>query len=179
MPEAGWAQRLVDRHRSLLLRPGRSDLSAGPRVGEGWRPLVETLLDRIAEALRQRASGSLRIVEIAEKYGGIRIDFAARNLPEIVLNAVQEAIDLAEARAECTCDVCGAVGGLRDLDGWFATRCDAHADGRPLEPPARDAGLVFRWNHRDGSGTASCRRYDRATDAFVDVTLPPPDIQED
>jgi hypothetical protein len=163
-----WGARFLRRHRDLF--GGRG---IRPSVGPGWQRLVEKSVSRIAEELRGRASGSLRIVEITEKLGGIRIDFAARNLPEAVLDAVHEAIDLAESRAECTCDVCGKAGGLRDLDGVFATRCEVHGEEHPIEPGGNRSRLLIKWTYRDGvRRVLSCRSYDRDLDAFIDASLP-------
>jgi hypothetical protein len=81
-------------------------------------------------------------------------------------------VDLAEARSACTCEICGAEGRLYDHSDWLTTRCAEHAEGEPI--PVR---LGFENVHvvrRIIGGrvrVVSCRRYDRATDSFID--LPP------
>ncbi|WP_141686936.1 hypothetical protein [Bradyrhizobium sp. LMTR 3] len=82
---------------------------------------------------------------------------------------VEEAIDLAEARSACTCEVCGEVGVLRG-GGWLTTRCYRYAEGRPpaeVRPGFENIGIV-RYGIGDQRRT-TCRRYDRENDAFVDV----------
>ncbi|WFU42842.1 hypothetical protein QA640_10500 [Bradyrhizobium sp. CB82] len=81
---------------------------------------------------------------------------------------VEEAIDLAEARSACSCEVCGEPGRLYG-PGWLTTRCTAHAEGRRPEEirrlrerPHRE---TVRWRRR----VVRCRRYDRENDVFIDV----------
>ncbi|MHC2519003.1 hypothetical protein [Bradyrhizobium diazoefficiens] len=61
---------------------------------------------------------------------------------------VEEAIDLAEARSACTCEVCSAEGRLYG-PRWLTTRCEAHAQGRSVEiKPGLDSA-------RDAAGAGS------------------------
>ncbi|WOH80581.1 hypothetical protein RX327_33230 [Bradyrhizobium sp. BEA-2-5] len=92
---------------------------------------------------------------------------------------VDEAIDLAEARSVCSCEICGEAGVLR-TGGWLTTRCDLHAEERaPAEVrPGFENVHILRYGlgaQRQITG----RRYDRETDAFVDVDAASLEIEED
>jgi hypothetical protein len=84
---------------------------------------------------------------------------------------VKEAIDLAEARSACTCEQCGEEGCLYRAGGVPMTRCTAHAKGQLVEvkPCLQNLHLVQR-TVQGGAKVISCCRYDRATDAFIDVS---------
>jgi hypothetical protein len=166
-----WQLDLMMSYPHLFARADDPKLSQGyPCVGDGWRPIVERAIERIDTVL---AGGRVEIVQIKEKLGGLRIYFYSKGLPAGVLATVREAIDLAEARADCTCETCGAVGRLHDKGGWLATRCELHADGQPVEPQHGDANLHVKWTIQDGKmRVISCRQYDRERDAFFDAPLP-------
>ncbi|MCA6116718.1 hypothetical protein J6524_17690 [Bradyrhizobium sp. WSM 1738] len=77
---------------------------------------------------------------------------------------VEEAIDLAEARSACTCEVCGEVGVLRG-GGWLTTRCYRYAEGRPpaeVRPASRTSA---------SSGTASAISAGPPADATTGRTM--------
>lgn len=145
-----------------------------PTCGDGWKDILTRMCERIASATADCRLGSwLRIIEIKEKLGGLRVYLEANGIPQAVIDKACEAIELAEAAADCTCEECGAEGRLHDDAGWLNTRCDAHAVGELVEPGANHRDLRLRWNMIDGKRRlVSCRRYDRATDNFIDVTLP-------
>lgn len=145
-----------------------------PTCGDGWKDILTRMCERIASATAERPARSwLRIVDIKEKLGGLRVHLEANGMPQAILDKASEAVELAEAASECTCEECGAEGRLFDDHGWLQTRCDAHAAGEPVEPRTNHRDLHLRWTMVDGRRRlASCRRYDRATDSFVDVPVP-------
>jgi hypothetical protein len=165
-----WRAELVEAYPDLFHssadHPGAA--AAYPEHGEGWRDLLERACVRIRAAV-QADGGSLQLTQVKEKYATIRIYWSGALSPDAAAR-VEEAIDLAEARSACTCEVCGDPGGLHDRGGWLMTRCAAHAEGRHvgvrpgfenLHVVRRVVGGRFR--------IASCRRYDREADSFVDV----------
>jgi len=85
--------------------------------------------------------------------------------------AIDEAIELAEARPACTCEQCGEPGRLYDKGGYVFTACDQHAQGKAVEVrPGRENVHIVR-TLKDGKlSIVSCRRYVRVTDSFVDVS---------
>lgn len=165
--DSGWRARLVESYPDLFHADG-DPLSAGgwPAVEDGWRDLLERACARIRAAVRADG-GSFRATQIKEKYGSIRIYCSGRLSPE-ARDRVEEAIDLAEARSATTCEVCGERGVLR-AGGWLATRCDAHAEGRP----AVQVDEGFENLHVDrrfvrGRRRVRYRFYDRDADRFVE-----------
>ncbi|MBB1090463.1 hypothetical protein HUU61_04100 [Rhodopseudomonas palustris] len=169
-PSSAWQAALVARHPNAFNVEfnGRITTPGYPSVGDGWRELVETAVGRMVEAAAPR--GSLTIVQIKEKFGGLRIYWHGRNLSAVSTRAIEEAVALAEARSACTCEVCGAEGRLHKHGGWFATACPEHARGNPVRvKPGFDNIRIVRSFEPGKPPILSCRRYDRATDTFVDV----------
>jgi hypothetical protein len=159
--------------------PGDPPTAEGwPCVGDGWRDLLERACARIRMAV-QAEGGTFHATQIKEKYGTLRFYWEGALSPKTDA-LVEEAIDLAEARSACSCEVCGAEGRLYG-PGWLVTRCATHAEGRrPVEikPGFDNIHLVQRLV--DGKlRTVTCRRYDRATDSFVDVDPGSLGIQEE
>jgi hypothetical protein len=62
-------------------------------------------------------------VQVKEKFGGLR--FYHSGCDEYTLGIEMTAGTL----SSYICEICGAPGCLNDEDGWWSTRCDAHASG--------------------------------------------------
>lgn len=169
-PSETWREELMGRYPGLFddetgSRPGY------PMVEDGWRGLVETAIGRLADILRDRPGTSLRVDQLKQKYGTLRLyshgtyasDPETRSRVELV-------VDLAEARSATTCEKCGREGRLHDQRGWLSTACPEHAIGEVVR---RRAGLedvhVVRALRNGEFLIVSCRRYVRATDSFVNV----------
>jgi hypothetical protein len=170
--ERTWQDALVARHPALfnLTEHGRTSTPGWPTCGDGWRDLVETAVGRVAKAVAAVPAGSLRIVQVKEKFAGLRLYWHGAGLSDEIRNAVDEAVALAEARSACTCEVCGAEGRLYNRGGWFATACPDHAQGDPVAiRPGRENIHIVRTIDAGRIRIKSCRRYDRAADKFVDV----------
>jgi hypothetical protein len=148
--------------------PGDPPVAQGwPCVGEGWRDLLECACARIRTAIRTHG-GSFRASQVKEKYGGLRFYYDGA-LPPSAAALVEEAIDLAEARAACTCEICGEPGSLCG-PGWLTTRCAQHAEGRRPEPvKAHLLNVHVQTRIIGDQKVIRCRRYVRETDSFVDV----------
>lgn len=169
-----WRRALMERHPQLFAPTGY------PTVGDGWRDLLDRALARIAAAVvREPAESEIRIVEIKEKFGALRLYFNSRKLSAKALAKVREAIDLAEARSACTCEECGAQGRLHDRGGWLLTRCADHATGEPVPIPPGCENVHVKQAFENGKlRVVSCRRYDRARDILVEAPLPPDFYEE-
>jgi hypothetical protein len=171
-----WRARLIVRHPGMYRGSagGREAVTGFPSVGDGWREIIETMSSRIAEAVAECQSSEMTIIQIKQKFGGLRVYTESRGLPREVLGKVCDAIDLAEARADCTCESCGAAGMLHEHAGWLTTRCEEHQIGQVLPPKAGWENLVVKYSADGGRmRIVSCRRYDRERDAFEDVAVPP------
>jgi hypothetical protein len=143
------------------------DFSQGyPECGEGWRDLLERACVRIEAALGP--GDTFEAQQIKEKYATLRWYHAGRLSATAKVN-VEEAIDLAEARSACTCEVCGAPGRLYDRGRWLATACPEHALGEPMPVKIGCENLYVVRRLVDGIvRIVSCRRYERDADAYVD-----------
>jgi hypothetical protein len=166
-----WRIDLIKAHHGLFHPPAGAPESAKgyPNCGDGWRELLERTLFKIEAALAEGGS-TFSALPIKEKYGTLRFYWNG-GLSDKAEAKVQEAIDLAEARSACTCEQCGEEGCLYRAGGVLMTRCAAHAKGEPLavKPGLANLHLVQQIVH-GGARIISCRRYDRATDTFVDVS---------
>ncbi len=142
-----------------------------PSVGDGWRNLVETAIGRIAGAVAKVPAGSVKIGQVKQKYGTLRLYLDTyKGLPEATCAAIDEAIRLAEARSACTCEQCGEQGRLYDEGGYVFTACDQHAQGKVVEVrPGRENIHIVRALKDGKLSIVSCRRYLREIDSFVDV----------
>jgi hypothetical protein len=166
-----WQDLLVTRHPHLFLSGDDQNCISGyPLVGDGWRDLVERAADRIADTLAAARSGSVTIVQIKEKFGVARIYWTSAGLTKAAESEIAEAIALAEARSACTCETCGGAGTLHQVGGQLLTACVEHAKGAPVPTAAGWENLHLVRGSRGGKATILvCRRYDRASDSFVDV----------
>jgi hypothetical protein len=163
-----WRIELIEAYPRLFQRQGGGSApSCYPECGEGWRDLLERACGRIQAAVD--ADGRrLTVAQIKEKFGTLRFYWKA-NLSHEANAKVEEAIDLAEARSGCTCEVCGEEGRLHKSGAWLMTRCSAHAQGSPVEIKRGFHNVLVVQRVVGGRSRVSCRRYDRTTDAFVDV----------
>jgi hypothetical protein len=165
-----WRIELIEAHARLFRPPAEHCEAAQgyPECDEGWHDLLERACVRIENALDN--GDAFKVVQIKEKYGTLRFYWDGK-LSEDAKAKVEEAIALAEARSACTCEVCGAVGRLYNRGGWFATACAEHAKGEP-EPvkPGFENIRIVRRIVRGQVRILSCRRYERATDSFADIS---------
>lgn len=118
------------------------NIRLGVAVRLGWLPLLETCLSEMNEIVEANAGYHIKIAQIKEKFGGLRIyahffsegaepnEFGMPGLTEehkALSPKVMEIIHRAEDAADKTCDICGKEGHARSLQGWHAVRCDKHA----------------------------------------------------
>lgn len=87
-------------------------------VGKGWAPLIHELFDRLPEF-----SKTIKIIQVKEKWGGLRI------YTDVYLESLEKLIEDLERRSFKICETCGNPGVLRQ-GGWYLTLCDEHANGR-------------------------------------------------
>lgn len=169
-----WQAALVARYPDIFKREsnGRVMAPGYPSVGDGWRDLVETAIRRIAIAVAAAPTGSLKIGQIKEKFGTLRLYLDnCSGLPEATCAAIDEAICLSEARSACTCEQCGEPGQLYDKGGYVFTACGQHAQGKVVHVRHGHENVHLVRTLKDGNlSIVSCRRYVRETNSFVDVS---------
>jgi len=89
-------------------------------VGKGWEHILSTLLsviDHHVSNLPEELKGQIYIVQIKEKFGGLRF-YMNHETPFI-----NGAITFAERLSESTCEDCGAPGTKKQVGGWISCRC--------------------------------------------------------
>ena len=84
-------------------------------VGKGWAPLVNRVFDKL-----ETTKGSIKIVQVKEKYAGLRIytDYSNKELDAVINQAERQSLTM--------CEQCGKSGKVRGK-GWYYTSCDEHA----------------------------------------------------
>jgi hypothetical protein len=158
---------LVEAYPDLFHPPADHPGAAQGSPECGWRDLLERACTRIRAAV-QEDGGTFHATQVKEKYGTLRFYWEGALSPQADA-LVEEAIDLAEARSASTCESCGELGRLYG-PGWLMTCCAVHAQGRQpveVEPRLRDVHIEERI--AGDRRIVRRRRYDRATDSFVDV----------
>jgi hypothetical protein len=165
-----WRADLMTDYADLFQPVGDPPTAQGwPAVEDGWRDLLERACVRIRAAV-QADGGSFQFTQIKEKYGTLRAYWHGALSPEADAQ-VEEAIDLAEARSASTCEICGEPGRLYG-GGWWTTRCAQHAEDRQAIEARSGDGIHVMDRIVGGRRRTLRRRYDRATDSFVDVDPP-------
>jgi hypothetical protein len=103
----------------------------------GWFALVDRLCSDI-EALLQGRAERLVVVQVKEKFGGLRFyydwdaadDVAADHETVLLRERVRAQVDEARARTTLICQRCGAPAVLNLYGGWTAALCERHASQR-------------------------------------------------
>jgi hypothetical protein len=125
-------------------------------------------MDGIETALAQGDTFVAR--EISQRLGTLRFYWSGK-LRASSRPLIADAVSRAEARSHCTCEECGELGRLYRSKGVIMTRCIMHARGGlvAIEPGFENAHLVQRVV--DGHAKVVACRYDRATDAFIEIGM--------
>jgi hypothetical protein len=87
-------------------------------IPSGWADLYTALVTNL-----EKSRATIEVQQAKQKFGELRV-YVDRGSDEIY-----ELIDAATKRSRSTCEVCGTDAVLRDMKGFFSTRCDEHADG--------------------------------------------------
>jgi len=103
--------------------PRDSLIAFGLEIGDGWHALLIRTLDKIREELKKNPIEYFRIIQVKEKFAGLRIYADYAN------NVIDDIIDKAEIESMHICDVCGESGKVRN-NGWLTVRCEKHIKGR-------------------------------------------------
>jgi hypothetical protein len=167
-----WQTELMARYPELFRQEfcGRVTEPGYPTVGDGWRDLVEKTVVRIAAAIAGVPGASLKIGQIKEKLGTLRVYLDSAGGPSNPVNAaLDEALALGEARSACTCETCGSEGQLFKSGGWFNTACDYHGKGHPVQLKPGLANVHLGWSFVSGERVLRAKRYIRKTDRFEEV----------
>ena len=110
----------------------RNNLMAfGYECSKGWHPIIEDAFDEMSSIIRDMDAVSraymhdnFRILQVKEKYGGLRIYVSAET------DEIADIIKRAEDRAYRTCEECGEYGVMTIRGGWYQTLCEPCAEKR-------------------------------------------------
>jgi hypothetical protein len=110
---------------------GYTRLLAKSSVGPGWAKLIDKVFDKLEDLTS--GSGQIlltpRIVQVKEKFGGLRIYTSGEgNHP------IDDFVYEIEIESFTICETCGKPGSLRG-GSWYKTLCDEHANGRQTIEP--------------------------------------------
>ena len=106
-----------------------SCMAWGCAVHDGWFALVDACAETITGRAKQAGRRVSQVIQIKEKFGGLRIYI--RPLDDFDFAATM----CAEALSYWVCEVTGRPGRLTVDDGWYKTRC---------AKMARQYGAMFR-----------------------------------
>lgn len=95
----------------------------GFAIGDGWSQLLETLCARLDTLLRESPGASIEVLQVKEKFGGLRFYYSLYGADTETSKAIRQAVDLAEAASERICERCGRPGEIHSHRGWRRTRC--------------------------------------------------------
>jgi len=97
-------------------------------VGAGWATLINRVFDE-----REKLAIISPIVQVKEKYGGLRI---YTGIYEVELESL---IQQVEVESYHICETCGEPGVLhKNNSGWYFTACDLHSHGAEPIPEEDD-----------------------------------------
>jgi hypothetical protein len=165
----GWRIDLIKAYPNLFHPPaGVPQAARGyPECGDGWSDLLNSACAKIAGAIGER--DSFTVLQIKERFAVLRVYWQGSVSTEAEAKIV-DAVGKAEARAACTCSLCGEEGRLYRADRVLTTRCALHANGQPVEFPTglENVHIVRRIIAGRCCGITCCR-YVRAADAFIDL----------
>ncbi len=91
----------------------------GFECSEFWYPILEKGFEKISKIIKDSGKTDFRIVQVKEKFGGLRV----------YCNYYTDGVDVVieEMEKECnhTCEKCGSPEGELRMEGWWAVLCDA------------------------------------------------------
>jgi hypothetical protein len=99
--------------------------------GEGWNDLISEWADEVEKLYKENnvEISDLGILQIKEKYGGLRIYLGFDFESDFSLNEkIFEITDKYEEKSYHICEICGKSGHLSQKGGIFKTLCDEHRD---------------------------------------------------
>ena len=97
-------------------QPSRMMTSAS-NVGEGWHPILRELEEEL-----NKIDPEFILLQVKEKFGGLRY-YAHPHEPN---PSFQQAINVAEAKSERSCEMCGEPGENKATHHWLKTLCETH-----------------------------------------------------
>jgi hypothetical protein len=97
-----------------------SCMAWGFECGDGWSKLIEDMIKKIQQIVKEKQLTDFHFEQIKEKWGTLRV-YTSNSCPEI-----DKVIEEAEHISAVTCEICGAPGKTRG-GSWVQTLCDIHS----------------------------------------------------
>lgn len=107
---------------SVVWMKGYTREHALESVGKGWASLIHHVFDTL-----QTIKGTVKIIQVKEKWGGLRIytDVYNNELENIIIDVGKKSFYM--------CEVCGQEGTLRTDRFYHRTLCDTHHEEHKRE----------------------------------------------
>jgi len=120
----------------------------GIECGSGWYAIIHELLG-LLDDIQQRTGKAVRISQIKQKYGTLRLHAQAplESIEEDMLELV------VEYASSITCDVCSEPGVINPNDDWLAARCVLHRRKIDFEKARNQVCEKYRAYERQGLNT--------------------------
>ena len=99
--------------------PRETLICFGFECGDGWEPLIRECAAKL-EAINntiENPENYIAAVQVKEKFGGLRFYLNFHT------TETDEAIRVAEEKADVTCETCGQPGTAEGSKGWICTLC--------------------------------------------------------
>lgn len=98
--------------------------------GDGWSQVVVILSERLDTILQASPGASIEVVQVKEKFGGLRFYYSLHGVNDDLARGLREAVTWAQGVCARVCERCGRRGFLdQSQSGWFSTLCPTcHAD---------------------------------------------------
>jgi len=117
--------------------------TARMEIPEGWETLLAQTLRVMGKWLWYDGSTKkevtaldfVRVIQVKEKFGGLRLYFDLHSAPHDHLGEdisrqtnerLRGVVDFAESLSYTICQDCGEPGVIRNINGYYATLCDKH-----------------------------------------------------
>lgn len=98
----------------------------GLEMSDGWKPIAMKVVNAIVDYNNNSPKNSvIYIDQIKEKFAGLRIYVTYDNVPQDVIDKIEDLISEAEDEADNTCEICGTKEniGMR-VNGWYTVICE-------------------------------------------------------
>lgn len=113
-----------DNRRSSLM-------SFGFSYKDGWYKLTKALLERLDWYLEQKKEINFEIIQMKEKFAGLRCYFNGGD------DYIRGVVSMAETISHTICEFCGNAGKPQAPTGWWFTLCEKCAETKKEEERLR------------------------------------------
>lgn len=98
----------------------------GLEMSDGWKPIAMKVVNAIIDYNNNSPEDStIYINQVKEKFAELRIYVTYDNVPQDVIDKIENLISEAEYEADNTCEICGSKEnvGIR-VNGWYTVMCE-------------------------------------------------------